>query len=46
LDDVAGAAGVGMKTAWLNRDSVKTKSRLKPDFILRSLSDIPEKLLS
>lgn len=42
IDDVQGAAGAGLRTAWLNRDGKRIKSRVKPDYVIRSLDEISE----
>lgn len=42
VDDVQGAAGAGLRTAWINRDGKRIQNRVKPDYILRSLEEIPE----
>jgi HAD superfamily hydrolase (TIGR01662 family) len=38
--DVVGAQGVGMKSAWLNRDKKKLPAGINPDYELHSLEDL------
>jgi putative hydrolase of the HAD superfamily len=38
--DVVGAQGVGMKSAWLNRDGKSLPSGINPDYELHSLEDL------
>jgi putative hydrolase of the HAD superfamily len=38
--DVVGAQGVGMKSAWLNRDGKKLPVGINPDYELHSLEDL------
>jgi putative hydrolase of the HAD superfamily len=38
--DVAGAQGVGMKSAWLNRDGKSLPTGISPDYELHSLEDL------
>lgn len=44
VDDVEGAARVGMKTAWLNRSGRRFTGRRKPNLSLQSLADLPDAL--
>jgi len=38
--DVAGAQGVGMKSAWLNRGGKNLPAGINPDYELHSLEDL------
>ena len=38
--DVLGAQGIGMKSAWLNRDGKKLPTDINPDYELHSLEDL------
>jgi len=40
--DVAGAAGVGAISVWLNREGVANDSGIQPDYEVRSLSEVPD----
>ena len=40
--DVEGAAAVGMRTAWLNRNNAPLQEGIAPDYILKSFSDLLE----
>ncbi|CAI2718504.1 HAD family hydrolase [Nitrospina watsonii] len=40
--DIAGAQGVGMQTAWINRDHQPVPDGLKPDHVIHSLAEVPE----
>jgi FMN phosphatase YigB (HAD superfamily) len=38
--DVVGAQGIGMKSAWLNRDGKNLPTDINPDYELHSLEDL------
>ncbi len=40
IADVGGAMGVGMRCAWLNRDSLVNDAGIQPDYEIRSLEEI------
>lgn len=43
--DIIGAGSVGIKTIWINRDSEKNNKNIKPDYVITSLSELPELMI-
>ena len=39
--DIAGAAAAGMRTCWLNRKGRENPGPVRPDFVIRSLHELP-----